>query len=123
MVSYFITKNFLGNIITWTIYIFSKSISILVFFEHLIEWKIAKSKMSRPNKVCGVRICNQRVFRNENDKPGVGHFTNISGHFFAKCINIFHQTEDLTVILKYPTYSNLNWINSTFFCLKATTLY
>ena len=39
-------------------------------------------------------------------------FTNISGHFFAKYINIFQKTETLTVILKCPTYSNLNWAKS-----------
>ena len=37
----------------------------------------------------------------------VGHFKTIAGHFFANYINSFHKIE---VILKCPTYSNLNWI-------------
>ena len=34
---------------------------------------------------------------------GVGHFKTVSGHFFANCINSFHKTEDLTVILGGPS--------------------
>ena len=45
----------------------------------------------------------------------VGHFNTISGHFFANYINSFPKTEVLAVILKCPTYSNLNWIKITLF--------
>ena len=31
---------------------------------------------------------------------GVGHFKTVSGHFFDICINSFHKTEDLMVILR-----------------------
>ena len=35
---------------------------------------------------------------------GVGHFNTVSGHFFAKYIISFHKTEDLTIILRCPTF-------------------
>ena len=38
---------------------------------------------------------------------GGGHFTTVSSHFFANYISSFHKIEDLTVILKCPTYLNL----------------
>ena len=40
-----------------------------------------------------------------------GHFTSVSGHFFANYIS-FHKTEVLKVILKGQTCHNLNWIKS-----------
>ena len=55
------------------------------------------------------KIC----FKMKMTKLGVGHFTRISGHFFAKnYINSFHKTEVLAVILKGPTCQNRNWIKS-----------
>ena len=36
-------------------------------------------------------------------KQEVGHFTSISGHFFANYIKSYHKTEVLAVILKGPT--------------------
>ena len=45
-------------------------------------------------------------------KLGVGHFTSISGHFFANYINSFHKNEVLRVILVCPIYKNLSWIKS-----------
>ena len=41
-----------------------------------------------------------------------GHFTTISGHFFANYISIFHKTEIQTVILRCLVCLNLNWIKS-----------
>ena len=41
---------------------------------------------------------------------GGGHFTTVSSHFFANYISSFHKIEDLTVILRCPTYLNLNQI-------------
>ena len=41
-----------------------------------------------------------------------GHFTTIAGHFFAKCMYIFHKTEVQTVILKCLTSLNPNWYKS-----------
>ena len=41
-----------------------------------------------------------------------GHFTSISGHFFANYMNIFHKTKVLLVILRIQTYLKLNWIKS-----------
>merc|ERR1711894_675042 len=38
--------------------------------------------------------------------------TTIPGHFFAICVNIFHKTEVLTVILRYLMDLNLDWVNS-----------
>ena len=48
---------------------------------------------------------------------GVGHFKTVSGHFFASCINSFHKTEDLTVILRGPTlfFNSLIWSKTSFF--------
>ena len=48
---------------------------------------------------------------------GVGHFKTVSGHFFASCINSFHKTEDLTVILRGPTlfFNILIWSKRSFF--------
>ena len=48
---------------------------------------------------------------------GVGHFKTVSGHFFANCINSFHKTEDLTVILRGPTlfFNILIWSKTSFF--------
>ena len=40
----------------------------------------------------------------------VGHFTTISGHYFANFIKIFYKTKMLTVILECLRYLNLNWI-------------
>ena len=42
----------------------------------------------------------------------VGHFKTISGHFFAKYINIFHKTEIQTIILRCLTSLNFNWYKS-----------
>jgi hypothetical protein len=41
-----------------------------------------------------------------------GHLKTISGHFFANYIDVFHKTEDQTVILRCLTCLNLNWIKS-----------
>ena len=41
-----------------------------------------------------------------------GHFTTISGHFFARYINNFHKTEVPTFILRCIVCLNLNWIKS-----------
>ena len=41
-----------------------------------------------------------------------GHFSTISGHFFASYINIFHKTEVQTVNLRCLVCLNLNWIKS-----------
>ena len=38
-----------------------------------------------------------------------GHFTTISGHFFANYMFIFHKTEVQTVILRCLTSLNFNW--------------
>ena len=48
---------------------------------------------------------------------GFGHFKTVSGHFFANCINSFHKTEDLTVILRGPTlfFNILIWLKTYFF--------
>ena len=48
---------------------------------------------------------------------GVGHFKTVSGHFFANCINSFHKTEDLTVILRGPTlfFNISSWSKTSFF--------
>ena len=43
-----------------------------------------------------------------------GHFSTISGHFFANYINIFHKTGIPTIILRCLTCLNLNWIKSLF---------
>ena len=56
-------------------------------------------------------ILHKLCFETKKTKLGVGHFTSISGHFFANFIS-FHKTEVLTVILKGPTCQNLNWIKS-----------
>ena len=42
----------------------------------------------------------------------VGHFTIISGHYFANYIKIFLKAEVQTVILRCLTSLNLNWYNS-----------
>ena len=42
----------------------------------------------------------------------VGHFTAISGHFFANYVNMFQKTEVLTVILRCLTCLNLNLIKN-----------
>ena len=39
----------------------------------------------------------------------VGHFTTISGHFFANCMFIFHKTEVQMVILRCLTGLHLDW--------------
>ena len=49
-----------------------------------------------------------------------GHFTTISGHRFANCINNFHKTEVLTVILRGIVCLNLNWIKSNSTILVKT---
>ena len=36
------------------------------------------------------------------------HFRTVSGHLFGNYKYSFHKTEDLTVILRCPTYLNLN---------------
>ena len=41
-----------------------------------------------------------------------GHFSTISGHFFAIYISIFHKTEILMVILRCWTGLNHNWFKS-----------
>ena len=41
-----------------------------------------------------------------------GHFTTISGNFFATYINISHKTEIQRVILRCLVCKNLNWIKS-----------
>ena len=48
---------------------------------------------------------------------GGGHFKTVSVHFFANCINSFHKTEDLTVILRGPTlfFNILIWSKTSFF--------
>ena len=38
------------------------------------------------------------------------HFTNISGHFSANCMVIFHKTEVQRVILRCSTGLNLDWL-------------
>ena len=45
-------------------------------------------------------------------KLGVGHFTSISGHFFANNINNFHKTEVLMVIMRCLMGLNLDWVKS-----------
>ena len=47
---------------------------------------------------------------------GVGHLKTVSVHFFANCINSFHKTEDLTVILRGPTlfFNILIWSQTSF---------
>ena len=50
-----------------------------------------------------------------------GHFTTISGHFFANYMKIFYKTEVPMVILRCLTCLNLNWIKRydikhKFFC-------
>ena len=41
-----------------------------------------------------------------------GHFTTISGHFFANYVSIFHKTEIQTVILRCFMSLKLNWCKS-----------
>ena len=41
-----------------------------------------------------------------------GHFKTISVHFLANYIDVFHKTEDQTVILRCLTCLYLNWIKS-----------
>ena len=52
---------------------------------------------------------------------GVGHFKTVSVHFFANCINSFHKTEDLTVILRGPTlfFNILIWSINLFSKLQC----
>ena len=50
-------------------------------------------------------------FETKMTKTWNGHFTSVSGHFFANYIS-FHKTEVLKVILKGQTCHNLNWIKS-----------
>ena len=52
-----------------------------------------------------------REFRNEREFIN-GRCRTISGHFFANCINIFHKTEDQTVILIGLMEKKLNWFKS-----------
>jgi hypothetical protein len=40
--------------------------------------------------------CFKLCFETKSTKLGVGHFTSISGHFFANYINSFHKTEVLS---------------------------
>jgi hypothetical protein len=44
----------------------------------------------------------------------IGHFTTLSGHFFANYINIFHKIELQMVILMCPTCQNLIGIKSCY---------
>ena len=54
---------------------------------------------------------------------GVGHFKTVSGHFFANCINSFHKTEDLTVILRGPTlFFNISIWSKTYFFASSLLL-
>ena len=39
----------------------------------------------------------------------IANFTTISGHFFAKCVLIFHKNEVQTVILMCFTVLNSDW--------------
>ena len=44
---------------------------------------------------------------------GGGHFTTVSSHFFAaNYISSLYKIEDLMVILRCPTYQNLNKIKA-----------
>ena len=45
-------------------------------------------------------------------KLWVGHFTTVSGHFFANYINSFQKTEVQTIILMLLICINLSWIKS-----------
>jgi hypothetical protein len=50
-----------------------------------------------------------------------GHFTILSGIFYANYMSIFHKSKVLTVILRCSTCLNLNWFKSynlthKFFC-------
>ena len=56
----------------------------------------------------GSKLC----FEMKMTKLGVGHFTSISGHFFANYIDIFHKIELPTFILMCLTCLNLIWIKS-----------
>ena len=42
-----------------------------------------------------------------------GRITNISGHFFANYMDIFHKTEVQTTILRFLTYLNLSCFKSS----------
>ena len=48
----------------------------------------------------------------KSTKLWVGHFTTISGNFFANYINIFRKTEVLTIILRFLMGLNLDWFKS-----------
>ena len=50
--------------------------------------------------------------KNENLSFKNGHFSTISGHFFANYISIFHKTEIQTVILRCLVCPNINLIKS-----------
>ena len=50
--------------------------------------------------------------KNENLSFKNGHYSTICGHFFGTYIEIFHNTEIQTVILRYLVCLNLNWIKS-----------
>ena len=54
------------------------------------------------------KISIYRLFGNEREFIN-GRCRTLSGHFLANCINIFHKTEVLTVILMCLMGQNLNW--------------
>ena len=54
---------------------------------------------------------------------GLWHFVTVSGHCFAHYINSLYKTGNLIVILRCPTYLNLNYIKNydikdILFCLR-----
>ena len=57
-------------------------------------------------------IITYSLMRKKENYLNIGHFTTLSGHFFANYINIFHKTEVLMKILRCETCLNLNWIKN-----------
>ena len=73
---------------------------------------IFSKKATKNDKIFTIIVTLKLCFKTKMTKLGVGHFTSISGHFFAKYSNSFHKTELLMVILKGLTCQTLNWIKS-----------
>ena len=56
----------------------------------------------------------------QNIKVINGHFTTVSGHFFANYMKIFHKTEIQKVILKCSTSLKLIWYKIHYTKCKKT---
>ena len=63
------------------------------------------------------------ILNSDRKRIGQWHFVTVSGHCFAHYINSLYKTGDLIVILRCPTYLNLNYIKNydikdILFCLQ-----